>query len=63
MFASAMQAHTDPHTTVFSQGQNNHTPSPRYAAIHALQLHSIAYISILACEDEAFLATITEQDD
>ena len=26
--------------TVSSQGRNNHAPSPRYAAIHALQLRS-----------------------
>jgi len=33
--ASAKQVHADPHATVFYQGQNSHTPSPRYAAIYS----------------------------
>ena len=36
--ASAKQARTSPHATVFLQGQNNHTPYPLYAAIPVLQL-------------------------
>ena len=38
-FASVKQASTDPCATILSQGET-HEPSPQYAAIHALQLHS-----------------------
>jgi len=41
MPASAKQAITNSYATVFSQGRNNHAPSQKYAAIHALQLHSM----------------------
>ena len=34
------RAHKSMCYRLFSQGWDNHTPSPRHAAIHALQLHS-----------------------
>ena len=39
-FATVKQACESLRATVFLQGQKNHAPSTRYAAIHALQLRS-----------------------
>ena len=37
--ANAKQAHANSCATVLSQRPNNHTPSPRYAAIHVLHVY------------------------